>query len=110
MLSTHPTAQEQEIQTILDKVHINKERARSDAKYYAAMKEADANSKLLTANYLEYKRIESLSNNTKIYFGDKIPEMYVNNANQKGAWKWEDIQKRLYLHALCICSCQIAPA
>ena len=78
-----PTAQEQEIQTILDKVHINKERARSDAQYYAAMKEADANAQLLTANYLEYKRIESLSNNTKIYFGDKIPEMYVNNAGQK---------------------------
>jgi regulator of protease activity HflC (stomatin/prohibitin superfamily) len=73
---------EQEIQTILDKVHINKERARSDAQYYAAMKEADANSKLLTGNYLEYIRIQSLSNNTKIYFGDKIPEMYVNNAQK----------------------------
>jgi len=74
---------EQEIQTILDKVHINKERARSDAQYYAAMKEADANGKLLTGNYLEYIRIQSLSNNTKIYFGDKIPEMYVNNAQKK---------------------------
>ena len=47
------------------------------------MKEADANGKLLTGNYLEYIRIQSLSNNTKIYFGDKIPEMYVNNAQKK---------------------------
>merc|ERR1712150_255942 len=72
---------EQEIQTILDQVHINKERARSDAQYYSAMKEADANSKLLTDNYLEYIRIKSLANNTKVYFGDKIPEMYVNQNN-----------------------------
>lgn len=69
---------EQEIQSILDEVHINQERARSDAMYYGAMKEADANSKLLTDNYLEFSRIQSLANNTKIYFGDKIPEMYVS--------------------------------
>ena len=79
--------QEQEIQTILDKVHIDRERARSDAEYYSAMKQADANAQLLTDAYLEYKRIESLSNNTKIYFGDKIPEMYVNN-NQKAGSAW----------------------
>jgi regulator of protease activity HflC (stomatin/prohibitin superfamily) len=69
---------QQEIQQIMDQVHINRERARSDAHYYSAMKEAEANSKLLTDNYLEYIRIQSLANNTKIYFGDSIPEMYVN--------------------------------
>lgn len=78
---------EQEIQAILDKVHISKERARSDAQYYGAMKEADANSKLLTDAYLEYIRIQSLANNTKIYFGDKIPEMYVNRGTGAVAGK-----------------------
>jgi len=45
-----------------------------------ATKEADSNAALLSDSYLEFLRIQSLANNTKIYFGDKIPSLYVDKA------------------------------
>ncbi|CAI5501078.1 unnamed protein product [Closterium sp. Naga37s-1] len=39
------------------------------------MREAEANSALLTAPFLKLKSIEALANNTKLFFGDKIPSL-----------------------------------
>jgi hypothetical protein len=38
--------------------------------------EAEANTKLLTDQFLEYTRTMAIANQTKIYFGDKIPSMF----------------------------------
>jgi len=68
----------QKIAGIEDQIHLNREKAYSDAVYYKQMKESEANKDLLTPEYLEYMHILALSNNTKVYFGEKIPSMYID--------------------------------
>jgi hypothetical protein len=41
-------------------------------------KEAEANKLKLTPEYLELRFIESIANNTKIFFGEKIPNMIMD--------------------------------
>lgn len=45
------------IAAIEDEIHLGREKAYADAVYYAHMKEADSNDRLLTDNFLEYSRI-----------------------------------------------------
>jgi hypothetical protein len=70
------------ISAIQDDVHLAQRRARTDANYYALAQEAEANKVLLTEAYLEYANILSLGNNTKVYFGDKIPNLFVDKARK----------------------------
>lgn len=39
---------------------------------FRTMKEAEANKLMLTPQYLELKFIEAITNNSKIFFGDKV--------------------------------------
>ncbi|KAJ8318118.1 hypothetical protein KUTeg_003209 [Tegillarca granosa] len=66
------------ISEIEDQTHLAKEKARSDAEFYHASKQAEANKLKLTKEYLEYMKYESLVKNTKIYFGNSIPNMFVD--------------------------------
>lgn len=68
----------QKISEIEDAMHVAKEKSKSDAEYYRIQKVAEANKLLLTPEYIEMKRIESLANNQKVYFGPDIPTMFVN--------------------------------
>jgi hypothetical protein len=36
---------------------------------------------MLTPQYIELKKYEALAGNSKIYFGDKIPNMFVDTSN-----------------------------
>lgn len=45
------------IAAIEDEIHLGREKACADAVYYAHIKEADSNDRLLTENFLEYSRI-----------------------------------------------------
>lgn len=45
------------IASIEDEIHLGREKAYADAVYYAHMKEAESNDRLLTDNFLEYSRI-----------------------------------------------------
>ena len=56
-------------------------RMNAEAEYYKKVKEAEANNKLNTKDYRDLKKIESISSNTKIYFGD-IPKMFPYSFNQ----------------------------
>ncbi|CAN6289111.1 unnamed protein product [Urochloa humidicola] len=42
------------------------------------LKEAEANRLKLTPEYLELRFIESIANNSKIFFGEKIPNMIMD--------------------------------
>ncbi|KAF3331997.1 erlin-2-B-like protein [Carex littledalei] len=42
------------------------------------VKEAEANRLKLTPEFLELKFIEAIANNTKIFFGDKMPNMIMD--------------------------------
>jgi len=64
---------EQEKAAIKDSMHLAHQKALADAEAYAAEKKAMANRMLLTPEYLELRRYESIATNSKIYFGEKIP-------------------------------------
>lgn len=44
----------------------------------SAMQEAAANAKLLTPALLQSLYIQAIANNTKLYFGDKLPSMMLD--------------------------------
>merc|ERR1719452_359697 len=66
------------MEKITDSIHLAKEKTRTDAEYYKIEKQADANAALLTAQYLELKRIEAMAVNNKVYFGPDIPNMFIS--------------------------------
>eukprot|EP01128_Nolandella_sp_AFSM9_P008343 TRINITY_DN497_c0_g1_i1.p1 TRINITY_DN497_c0_g1~~TRINITY_DN497_c0_g1_i1.p1 ORF type:complete len:350 (-),score=116.79 TRINITY_DN497_c0_g1_i1:44-1048(-) len=59
-----------------DQISLNAKKAATDAAFYHKTKEAEANERLYTEAYLRYVLYTSLSNNTKIYFGEKIPTIF----------------------------------
>ncbi|CAM9363392.1 unnamed protein product [Ectocarpus sp. 8 AP-2014] len=72
------------IASIEDEIHLGREKAYADAVYYAHMKEAESNDRLLTDNFLEYSRILSMGNTSKVYFGEKLPGVFVDSGPGNG--------------------------
>lgn len=62
-------------QHIEDEMFLAREKSLADADYYRVLKEAEANKLKLTPEYLELRFIESIANNTKIFYGEKLPSM-----------------------------------
>merc|ERR1719240_1342349 len=73
------------IAEIEDQAHIAHERAVSDANFYASSKEAEANRARLTPEYLKYTEILAMANNSKIFFGEDIPSVFVEQGGKAGA-------------------------
>ena len=69
---------EEKISGLEDKIQSAHSRAQTDSSFYAAVKEAEGNEKKLTDSFIEYQRIRSVANNSKIYFGEKIPNMLLS--------------------------------
>ncbi|EOY01713.1 SPFH/Band 7/PHB domain-containing membrane-associated protein family [Theobroma cacao] len=65
-------------QEIENQMYIAREKSLADADFYRVMKEAEANKLKLTPEFLELKFIEAIAYNTKIFFGDKIPNMVMD--------------------------------
>eukprot|EP00048_Salpingoeca_helianthica_P016467 m.232477 g.232477 ORF g.232477 m.232477 type:complete len:329 (-) comp18733_c0_seq1:58-1044(-) len=63
----------QNISTIQNQMHLDKQRARVDAMFYEESQMASAFKLKLTPEYLELMRITSIANNTKIFFGPDLP-------------------------------------
>uniref|UniRef100_A0A5B7A8A2 Putative erlin-1 n=2 Tax=Davidia involucrata TaxID=16924 RepID=A0A5B7A8A2_DAVIN len=63
---------------IANEMYRAREKSLADAYFYQAMKEAEANKLKLTPPYLELKFIEAISNNSKIFFGNKVPNMILD--------------------------------
>lgn len=66
---------------IEDEMYLSKQRALADAGHYAKEREAAGNKLLLTKEYLELRRYESLSKNNKVYFGKDIPSMFYDSCS-----------------------------
>uniref|UniRef100_A0A5S6QZ21 PHB domain-containing protein n=1 Tax=Trichuris muris TaxID=70415 RepID=A0A5S6QZ21_TRIMR len=84
------------ISELEDQTYLAKIQTRADAEFYNVVKVAEANRVLLTKEYLELKRIEALSANNKIYFGEKIPNFLVNagsEVEQPSVAKGQDEEK-----------------
>ncbi|OVA18887.1 Band 7 protein [Macleaya cordata] len=65
-------------QEIDNQMYLAREKSLADANFYRVTKEAEANKLKLTPEYLELKFIEAISNNSKIFFGDKVPNMIID--------------------------------
>ncbi|CAM4726852.1 unnamed protein product [Leuciscus chuanchicus] len=76
---------EKKISEIEDAAFLARERARADAEYYTAEKFAEANRLKLTPEYLELMKYQAIASNSKIYFGQEIPNMFVDNSASRPA-------------------------
>ncbi|KAI4328540.1 hypothetical protein L6164_020886 [Bauhinia variegata] len=65
-------------QEIENRMYIDREKSLADADFYRATSEAEANRLKLTPEFLELKFIEAIADNTKIFFGDKVPNMILD--------------------------------
>lgn len=63
----------------LDTIHLEKEKGAADAEFYRLKMQAEANKLLLTKEFLEMKRVETLANNTKIYYGPDLPKIVMQH-------------------------------
>ncbi|KAJ0973981.1 hypothetical protein J5N97_015946 [Dioscorea zingiberensis] len=63
---------------IENEIFMSREKSLADASFYRLMKEAEANKLKLTPQFLELKFIEAIAYNSKIYFGDKVPNMFLD--------------------------------
>ncbi len=78
----------QKMAAIDDEIHLAKERSRTDAEFYRVERQAEANRLLLTREFLELRRIESVASNQKVYFGPDIPNTFFNTeAGSEGGTK-----------------------
>ena len=68
-----------------DEIVMNRRKSRADGDYYAVERQAEANKLLLTPEYLEFKRYESITTNAKLYFGPDIPKFFVNGESGKSS-------------------------
>uniref|UniRef100_A0A667WNB3 Erlin-1 n=1 Tax=Myripristis murdjan TaxID=586833 RepID=A0A667WNB3_9TELE len=73
---------EKRISEIEDAAFLAREKAKADAEYYTAAKFAEANRLKLTPEYLELMKYQAIAANSKIYFGQDIPNMFVEGSNR----------------------------
>lgn len=66
---------------IEDSTHLARIRSKADADFYATEKEAESNKLKLTPEFLELVRYQSISGNSKLYFGPNIPSMFLRESS-----------------------------
>lgn len=76
---------EQRMSNIEDQTHLAKEKAKADANFYRVQKEAEANKMMLTPEYLQMLKYQSLTENTKVYFGNQIPDIFLDSSAPSAA-------------------------
>ncbi|KAM7102257.1 inhibitor of nuclear factor kappa-B kinase subunit alpha-like isoform 3-T3 [Ciconia maguari] len=79
---------EKRISEIEDAAFLAREKAKADAEYYTAQKLADSNKLKLTPEYLELMKYQAIAANSKLYFGDRIPNVFLDScAFQQANWR-----------------------
>ncbi|XP_008333941.1 erlin-2 [Cynoglossus semilaevis] len=69
---------ERKISGIEDGAFLARQRAKADAEFYTAQRTAEANKLKLTPEYLQLMKYKAIAANSKIYFGNDIPHMFVD--------------------------------
>lgn len=70
---------ERHMEDIENSIYLEKEKSKADANHYSLMKSIEAEQTQLTQQYLQKLAIQSLSQNTKLYFGESIPQFINDN-------------------------------
>lgn len=73
----------QRISQIEDEMHLARQKSHADAEYYNRKQQSEVNKLLHTSEYLQLKKYESLAQNSKVYFGEKIPQTYLGSICEK---------------------------
>ncbi|CAH0564067.1 unnamed protein product [Brassicogethes aeneus] len=68
----------QRISQIEDEMHLAKQKSMADAEFYKLTQQAEVNKLLYTPQFLELKKYESLALNSKVYFGNEIPQTFIS--------------------------------
>jgi len=69
---------EQKMEAIQDAVATARSKAAADAELYRASQEAEANKRRLTKEVLQLEAVRALANNTKVFWGEKLPSLYAD--------------------------------
>ncbi|KAK9829149.1 hypothetical protein WJX72_004197 [[Myrmecia] bisecta] len=72
-------------QLIENEIYLNKQRSLADADFYRLSREAETNQLKLTPEFLQLAFMQAITNNTKFFFGDKIPAMLLDQGLISGA-------------------------
>ncbi|CAH1105817.1 unnamed protein product [Psylliodes chrysocephalus] len=67
----------QRISQIDDEMHLARQHSHADAEFYKFKLQADVNKILLTPEYIELRKYDALAQNTKVYFGNEIPQTFL---------------------------------
>merc|ERR1712146_708543 len=78
---------EQELELIQNEMVLTKSKAAAEAKLYTWAKEAEANKLLLTPEFLQLEAVRALANNTKVFWGEKLPAVYADGVALGGLLK-----------------------
>uniref|UniRef100_A0A668ABJ4 ER lipid raft associated 2 n=1 Tax=Myripristis murdjan TaxID=586833 RepID=A0A668ABJ4_9TELE len=70
---------EKKISEIEDDAFLARQKAKADAEFYTAQRAAEANKLKLTPEYLQLMKYQAIAANSKIYFGNDIPQMFVDS-------------------------------
>ena len=70
---------EKELDRIQNEIVLAKATAAADAEHYARTKEAEANKLLLTPQLLQLEAVRALSNNTKVFWGERLPSLLLDS-------------------------------
>ncbi|XP_077119253.1 erlin-2 [Ranitomeya variabilis] len=76
---------EKKISEIEDSAFLAREKAKADAEFYTAKKLADSNKLKLTPEYLQLMKYQAIAANSKIYFGNDIPNMFMDSTTSASA-------------------------
>ncbi|XP_077340948.1 erlin-2 isoform X1 [Lithobates pipiens] len=72
---------EKTISEIEDSAFLARMRAKADAEFYTSQKTAEANRLKLTPEYLQLMKYQAIAANSKIYFGNEIPHMFMDSSS-----------------------------
>eukprot|EP00111_Clytia_hemisphaerica_P016677 TCONS_00049441-protein len=78
---------QRQISEIEDKTHLAKQKAMADAEFYTQNKQAEANKLKLSPEYLDFMRIQAIANNNKIYYGNNLPNVFIDKEMFQGKKK-----------------------
>ena len=70
---------EKRIAEIEAEMHLARERSLADANKYKSDTEAVSNKEKLTPQFLQWSMYQALAQNTKIYFGNSIPNIFTTS-------------------------------
>ncbi|XP_070690590.1 erlin-2 [Pempheris klunzingeri] len=78
---------EKKISGIEDGAFLARQKAKADAEFYTAQRIAEANKLKLTPEYLQLMKYKAIAANSKIYFGNDIPQMFVDSGSTASSIK-----------------------